>query len=389
MPTPDPQPYGFRVRWKHADIQAGAWQQVSFRKDELANPLADAKALCDYLDQVVLRRIADNDERILARVYLRSTALFQAPEEAPVGVTTVRTLVARYEATRSRSEGTQADYERIKKRYFADWLDQPAVAIDTADLARKYRELISREGFNLKPSTARTALNVVAPALRWGFRQGTLKTDPTAGCNFLTRGAQFFTNDKPITQLEFRAILRIAQGLARLIFWLLGETGIRLGELFALDVEDIDLERREVHIRHHMVKRVRERGTKSGAEAVRTVPIGRDLAEALAEHIGRRTTGPVFRSARKKRLGNPRFYREVWSPLVAAARHGKLISTHQPLHPHVMRHSFATWRAHSGKVTAFQLMRLMGHSQLTTTQHYFGDEAGAVDAGRDFLDNAA
>ncbi|TKJ29701.1 MAG: integrase [Chloroflexi bacterium B3_Chlor] len=51
--------------------------------------------------------------------------------------------------------------------------------------------------------------------------------------------------------------------------------------------------------------------------------------------------------------------------------------------PHVLRHSFATKAVRSG-VSPFVLMRLLGHSDITTTMRYvhassFGDLVAALD----------
>lgn len=131
-------------------------------------------------------------------------------------------------------------------------------------------------------------------------------------------------------------------------------SGLRLGELAALNVPDLDSDG---------TVRVLGKGRKE-----RIVPVGAPAREALAHWLRARATraGPgetaLFVSARGRRLGTRAIQERVRN---RARRQG----LGQPVHPHMLRHSFATHLLESsGDLRAVQ--ELLGHANLSTTQVY-------------------
>ena len=154
------------------------------------------------------------------------------------------------------------------------------------------------------------------------------------------------------------------QRLARLrdgaIVELLYGTGIRVGELAALDVRDIDLHRGEV--------RVMGKGNKE-----RIVPIPEKARLALALWLdARRRPGvlaePLFIVLRRnddtdiRRLSA----RDVRRGLERRGRAGGLSDR---VHPHRLRHSYATHLLDMG-ADLREIQELLGHASLSTTQKY-------------------
>jgi integrase/recombinase XerC len=141
----------------------------------------------------------------------------------------------------------------------------------------------------------------------------------------------------------------------RAILELFYSSGLRLAELIGLDVPDLDLADRTV--------RVTGKGNKT-----RIVPVGRYAVDAvrdwLAARAGLAASGEsaLFVSTKGRRL-KPRTVQariDYW-----ARRQGS--TTH--VHPHMLRHSFATHLLESsGNLRAVQ--ELLGHSSLSTTQVY-------------------
>lgn len=78
-----------------------------------------------------------------------------------------------------------------------------------------------------------------------------------------------------LTRSEVRALLDQLEGERRLAGWLLYGAGLRLGECLSLRVKDVDLERREITVRHG----------KGGKDRVTVLP-GRVL-DPLHEHLER------------------------------------------------------------------------------------------------------
>lgn len=127
--------------------------------------------------------------------------------------------------------------------------------------------------------------------------------------------------------------------------------GLRVSELAALDVADVDRDAGEVRVRQG----------KGGKD--RIVPIGPKAVEVLnrwLEHAGI-THGPVFRNARGGRLTVRALYDVVRN---TGREHGL-----PELHPHQLRHAFATHLIGAGAdLRATQEM--LGHASLSTTQRY-------------------
>ena len=143
----------------------------------------------------------------------------------------------------------------------------------------------------------------------------------------------------------------------RAVLELLYATGIRVGELTGLDVDDIDLSRRVV--------RVFGKGRKE-----RTVPVGLPAAQAVEAWLqqGRpalatATSGPAaFLGMRGARLD---------ARAVRALVHRRLADVPEApdLGPHGLRHSAATHLLEGG-ADLRSVQELLGHATLATTQVY-------------------
>jgi len=132
-------------------------------------------------------------------------------------------------------------------------------------------------------------------------------------------------------------------------------SGLRLAELASLDLQDIDLRAASL--------RVTGKGSKT-----RELPIGRHACEALQAWLKlRRELAPadqqaLFVSRRGQRISHRNIQQrfKTW-----ALRQGLEV----PLHPHMLRHSFASHLLESsGDLRAVQ--ELLGHADISTTQIY-------------------
>ena len=140
----------------------------------------------------------------------------------------------------------------------------------------------------------------------------------------------------------------------RAMFELLYSSGLRVGELVALNLAD-DPAQGEVTV------------TGKGSKT-RTVPVGAKAREALQSWLAVRNqvtgTGEkaLFVGARGKRISPGR----VWQRLDAWAKRRGLA---EHVHPHMLRHSFATHMLQSSQdLRAVQ--ELLGHASISTTQVY-------------------
>ena len=128
-------------------------------------------------------------------------------------------------------------------------------------------------------------------------------------------------------------------------------SGLRLAELAALDIRDLDLIGETVRV---MGKGSRER----------IVPVGQLALQALSRyrHQAKVESGPLFLNKSRKRLG----HRSIWLLLKKYVREAGLPAT---LSPHKLRHSFATHLLDNG-ADLRSVQSLLGHASLTTTQIY-------------------
>lgn len=136
----------------------------------------------------------------------------------------------------------------------------------------------------------------------------------------------------------------------RALLELLYGGGLRVGEAEQLDWSDLDLVEGMVRVR---------RG-KGGKE--RRVPVGPPAIEALAALREQGSgDGPVFLNARGGRLSQRSMRKVVQQAGLARGLGG--------LHPHALRHSFATHLLDRG-ADLRGIQELLGHASLSTTQRY-------------------
>ena len=215
---------------------------------------------------------------------------------------------------------------------------------------------------------ARTTMSRRATAVRvftaWAHRTGLVDTDPGA---LLGSPKAHRTLPPALRVDEARELLEAAARLADdgspvggrdvAILELLYATGIRVGELCGLDVDDMDAERRVV--------RVLGKGRKE-----RTVPYGVPAQRALDRwlHSGRPTLAvpgagaALFLGARGRRIDQR---------AVRTLVHARLadVPGAPDLGPHGLRHTAATHLLEGG-ADLRTVQELLGHASLATTQIY-------------------
>lgn len=138
-----------------------------------------------------------------------------------------------------------------------------------------------------------------------------------------------------------------------LIFELLYGCGLRISELCGLNLMDFDRSERWI--------RVRGKGKKE-----RQVPFGAKAAAALDQYLGKRATRPgetaLLVNHRGARLSD-RGARNI------VKFYARTIAGDSSLHPHSLRHAFATHLLADG-ADLRAIQELLGHARLATTQKY-------------------
>ena len=226
-------------------------------------------------------------------------------------------------------------------------------ALDTRQLRRLVAKL-HQQGQSSR-SLARL-LSAVRGLYRYLIREGLAQHDPASGLSppkgerrlpralDADRTAQLLDG-----ALEDDFLARRDQAMLELFY----SSGLRLSELVGLNLDGLDLAAGLV--------RVHGKGNKT-----RELPLGRMARQALEQWLSLRALaapvdGALFISQRGRRLG-PR-------AVQLRVRQAGVRELGQHLHPHMLRHSFASHLLESSQdLRAVQ--ELLGHADIATTQVY-------------------
>jgi len=285
----------------------------------------------------------------------------------------VRRLIQRYlehlQGERDLSPHTLRAYEGDLLRFLSflsqDFLGKEAEAVRPEEVdplaVRSFLAALTRQGLG-KRSQGR-ALSAVRSLFRFACREGTLAANPAQAVRTPKYPKKLPRHLRPGEVENLIEAPSAGEGpLAlrdRAILELLYATGLRVGELVSLDWSMVDLSAR--------VLRVMGKGRKE-----RMVPFGRPAAEALRSWLKVWETvrapkaleedEPVFLGAKGARLLD-RVVRVMIDKWVADA------ALPPGVHPHTLRHTFATHLLENG-ADLRAIQELLGHASLSTTQKY-------------------
>jgi len=258
---------------------------------------------------------------------------------------------------RRLSPATLSNYARAIDVLLALRDGKPLQSLEPAEVRRAIALLHSK---GLSPRTLALILSAWRGWFRWLGRHRGFVVNPVVGIRAPKAGRPL---PKALSVEATQRLLDTEKNDApsalrdRAMFELLYSSGLRLGELISLDLADGRLD-----LRHGEVT-VTGKGSKT-----RTVPVGAKAREALQEWMAVRSQIAVpsekalFVGARGKRI----------SPAVVGARLGawaRASGLGEHVHPHMLRHSFATHLLQSSQdLRAVQEM--LGHASISTTQVY-------------------
>jgi integrase/recombinase XerC len=146
----------------------------------------------------------------------------------------------------------------------------------------------------------------------------------------------------------------------RAILELLYASGLRVSELTGLNLNDMDRKNRMLRV---IGKGNKERVIPYGSKAEEALERYWPIRERLLAQSRSRSEGPaVFLSHSGRRMG-PRSVARVVKKYV------RLMNVNWDLHPHSLRHAFATHLLADG-ADLRAIQELLGHASLSTTQRY-------------------
>jgi integrase/recombinase XerD len=226
--------------------------------------------------------------------------------------------------------------------------------------------------FEKKRGLTATSIKLEAVALRIFFRfltaRGRIPSDPAEKLP-LPRLPQ--TLPQPLSQRDMAKLVAAPAGEAplevrdRALLELLYACGLRIAEACSVRLENLDEE--------GGVIRVTGKGNKT-----RMIPIGRAALEALRFYltnarpklVSPKTGGEIFISIRGHALTPARIWQLV-------RHYAKLAGIEEAIHPHQLRHSFATHLLAGGADLRI-IQEMLGHASIATTQIYTQVDRGQL-----------
>ena len=248
-------------------------------------------------------------------------------------------------------------------RHLVAFAARRGTAWDDVDLATLRAWLAAMVTAGLSRATVARRGAAVRTFYAWAAREGLVPQDPALRLVAAHPGSRVPTalGADPVTRLLDAARGRAESGdPGALRDWaaleLLYATGVRVGELVGVDVDDLDVDGRLLHV-----------VGKGGKE--RVVPVGLPAVAAartwLADgrpRLATPTSGPaLLLGARGGRLDQ----RQLRSAVHAAAAAAGV----DDVAPHGLRHTAATHLLHGGSDLR-SVQEILGHSSLATTQRY-------------------
>ncbi len=262
---------------------------------------------------------------------------------------------------RGLAKNTLKAYRSDLQRFF-QFLEVRGILLQDVDLTvlRAFLARLEREG--LRPTTRARYTTTLRRFFGYLVREGIRADNPAELLGrprarrtlprFLTLGEVEALLEAPDTSsplgIRDRALLEVMYG-----------SGLRVSETVGLRTRDLDLRERAVHVH-------------GKGEKVRWVPLTEPARRWVARYIRevrpelssrvRSDSGVLFLNVR----GRPLSRVWVWKML---QRYAWRAGIRPPLHPHMLRHSFATHLLSRG-MDLRTLQMLLGHASLSTTQVY-------------------
>jgi integrase/recombinase XerD len=261
--------------------------------------------------------------------------------------------------------GLSVNYQLLVRRFleaFASWYQQvhasKSPAQVTTDQITDY--LARRKKDGLATSSARVELIGIKIFFRWLAARKHIPADP-ADAILPPRPEQHLPDT--LNEHDVRRLIESINGTKpldrrdRAMLELFYASGLRLSELLDARLENLSMEEGWIRV------------TGKGAKT-RLIPVGGAAREAIAaylEHarpalVKAKSSSHIFLSVRGQRLG-PMRIRLIFTERAAAC------GLEQHIHPHKMRHSFATHLLNHGADLRV-IQEMLGHSDIATTQIY-------------------
>lgn len=255
------------------------------------------------------------------------------------------------------AHNTAKSYAPALKRAQEHFGDTPINTLKPVDISRFIKQF-ARKGYAQK--TAKTQLLVVNLISSYAVERGL--TDYNAARDVKVPEG---LSKKKVTAPSSEDIARVKSSTActfgMFAYWLL-YTGMRRGELLALDWSDVDVKKRIIHVRRSLyhvgnAPEIKEPKTKT---SIGSVP----LLDALYNVIKPKTSGLVFPDPQTGTYITNKRFQTLWKKYL---QESEISAT-----PHQFRHAFATMLFEAG-IPAEKAQIILRHAQVSTTMDIYRD----------------
>lgn len=260
------------------------------------------------------------------------------------------------------SHTTQATYNLYIKNHFEELFPLKYDKISSITL-QKFIDNIAQEH---SPFVAQLCLKIAKSVCNYALKHKLINEN------------KFLVLDKVVVQPkkkhhlseeQEREVLRVCKELYPkyfVMFQTLMGTGMRIGELLALEIDDINFETKSIKVNKQFTKGVYKEGTKNrGKEVItleREVYLTDDIINALYEHIKTLPFGSklLFPNKHNGYLNVDNIRRRVWQPLLVA------VGINERVRMHDLRGSYADIADTKGASLKF-IQNQLGHTKSQTT----------------------
>lgn len=252
----------------------------------------------------------------------------------------------------------------------------PDLAVE--DITVQHLRAILNATAELAPTTLARRQATLRSCFAWAYRNDKVAADPTGKLDPVKVPER---EPRPLTEDQVEAILAAipaADKRNKLLFTMLYETGMRVGEALSIHVQHVSLNDVDGGFIRIIGKGDKERIVPL-IDAPRTVRLMREYLKKLG------SVGPVFRGDIKTggRAGEAVDYTTIlyhFERYLDAAREAQptaFAGEAEPITIHRFRHTFGTFRLRDG-VSLPSVRKLMGHKNIQTTLRYAGSDMETI-----------
>ena len=249
------------------------------------------------------------------------------------------------------------------------------LAIDlTAQMVEDfYRDMVRED--NLAPRTAKERVYMLREIETLAIKRGHLKSTPVSTALLELKGIRqekirtFSAEEvgRVASQVRNRRYVKTARltDLLECYFHIAAFSGLRFGEIQALTLDNVDLDRRVIYVRHNLTRFDELKGPKTRA-GIRDVPMLDHVATLLTAWIERHYIPNdrklIFRTRFGAQLIATNFLKHLWYPLLQRCDLG---GDDKP-HFHALRHFCASYWVSKG-MPITDVAALLGHNKFDMT----------------------